>query len=135
MSRRSRKHGGPKRPSPWCLGPVATARLDWRKIHIGIDEPTLEIRAAEFTTSDVGDVPMLPELLDQILPDLESASVTADVAFDTGKCHDAIAERGAAAAIPARKTARPWKPDPAGAIARYEAPRASRRFGRTIWRR
>jgi len=27
----------------------------WRKIHIGIDEQTLEIRAAEFTTSDVGD--------------------------------------------------------------------------------
>ena len=30
--------------------------LTWRKIHIGIDEQTLEIRAAEFTTSDVGDV-------------------------------------------------------------------------------
>ena len=37
-----------------------------RKIHIGIDEQTLEIRAAEFTTSDVGDAPMLPALLDQI---------------------------------------------------------------------
>lgn len=49
----ARKHGGSKR------------RI-WRKIPIGIDETTLEIRAAEFTTSDVGDAPMLPELLDQI---------------------------------------------------------------------
>ena len=39
----ARKHGG-------------TKRRVWRKIHIGIDEKTLEIRAAELTTSDVGDV-------------------------------------------------------------------------------
>jgi hypothetical protein len=43
----ARKHGGAK-------------RRVWRKIHIGVDEQTLEIRAAEFTTSDVGDAPMLP---------------------------------------------------------------------------
>lgn len=101
----------------------------------GIDEQTLEIRAAEFTTSDVGDAPMLPELLDQIPPDQEIASVTADGAFDTRKCHEAIAARSAAAIIPPRKNAKPWKPDSAGAIARNEALRASKRFGRTIWRR
>ena len=54
----ARKHGGAK-------------RRVWRKIHLGIDEETLEIRAAEFTTSDVGDAPMLPELLDQIPPEQE----------------------------------------------------------------
>jgi hypothetical protein len=32
----------------------------WRKLHIGIDERTLEILAAEFTTSDVGDAPCCP---------------------------------------------------------------------------
>jgi hypothetical protein len=94
----ARKHGGPK-------------RRVWRKIHIGIDEQTLEIRAAEFTTSDVGDARMLPELLDQIPPDQEIASVTADGAYDTRKCYDAIAERGAAAVIPPRRNAKPWKPD------------------------
>ena len=90
---------------------------------------------------------MLPELLDQIPPDQEIASVTADGAFDTRKCHDAIAARGAAAfghalepvagtpSLPPRKNAKPWKPDTAGAVARNEALRASRRFGRTIWRR
>ena len=41
----ARKHGG-------------TKRRVWRKIHIGIDEKSLEIRAAEFTTSDVGDAPI-----------------------------------------------------------------------------
>ena len=47
----ARKHGGAK-------------RRVWRKIHIGIDEKTLEIRAAEFTTSDVGDAPMLGSIGD-----------------------------------------------------------------------
>ena len=49
----TRKHGGPKR------------RL-WRKIHIGIDEETLEIRAVEATSNGIGDAPMLPDLLNQI---------------------------------------------------------------------
>lgn len=118
----ARKHGGSK-------------RRVWRKIHIGIDEKTLEIRAAEFTTSDVGDAPVLPELLDQIAPEQEIASVTADGAFDTRKCHNAIAARGAAAIIPPRKNAKPWKPDTPGAVARNEILRASKRLGRTIWRR
>ena len=68
----ARKHGG-------------TKRRVWRKIHIRIDEQMLEIRAVEFTTSDLADAPMLPELLDQIPPDRQIASVTADNAFDTRK--------------------------------------------------
>ena len=56
---------------------------------------TLEIRAAEFTSSDVGDAPILPELLAQIPPDQEIGSGTADGTYDTRKCHDAIADRGA----------------------------------------
>jgi hypothetical protein len=61
----ARKHGGAKR------------RI-WRKVHLGIDEKTLEIRAVEFTSSDIGDAPMLPELLGQIPPDQEIGNVTAD---------------------------------------------------------
>ena len=118
----ARKHGG-------------TKRRVWRKTHIGIDEKTLEIRAVEFTSSDVGDAPMLPELLSQIPPDQGIASVTADGAYDTRKCHDAIAERGAAAVIPPRKNAKPWKTATAGAVARNEALRASKYLGRALWRR
>jgi len=101
----ARKHGGARRHV-------------WRKVHLGIDAKTLEIQAVEFTSSDIGDAPMLPELLDQIPPDQEIGSVTADGAYDTPKCHDAIADRGTATIIPPRKNAKPWKPDAAGAIAR-----------------
>ena len=76
---------------------------------------------------------MLPDLLDQISPDQEIASVTADGAYDTRKCHDVIAERGAHAVIPPRKTAKPWKAVTAGAIARNEALRASKYLGRALW--
>lgn len=118
----ARKHGVPRR------------RI-WRKIHIGIDAETLEVRAVEVTTSNVGDAPMLPELLNQIPPDQNIGSVTADGAYDTRKCHDAIAARNANAVIPPRKNAKPWKPTSAGAIARNEAVNASRYLGRAIWRR
>ena len=52
---------------------------------------------------------MLPERVSQIPADQASASVTADGACDTRNCHDAIAERGATAIIPPRRTAKPWK--------------------------
>lgn len=117
----ARKHGGSKR------------RL-WRKIHIGIDEETLEIRAIEVTSSSIGDAPMLPDLLSQIPPDEDIGSVTADGAYDTRKCHDAIAARNAHAVIPPRKNAKMWKPDTPGARARNEAVRASKYLGRALWR-
>ena len=110
-------------------------RRIWRKIHIGIDEETLEVRAVEITTSNVGDAPMLPELLEQIPPDQAIGSVTADGAYDTRKCHDAIATRNAHAVIPPRKNAKPWKPTSAGAVARNEAVNASRYLGRAVWRK
>ncbi len=47
----ARKHGGPK-------------RRVWRKIHLGIDAQTLEIRAVEITGSHIGDAPVLTDLLD-----------------------------------------------------------------------
>ncbi len=112
----TRKHGGPKR------------RL-WRKIHLGIDEQTLEIRAIEATSSSIGDAPVLPDLINQIPPDEEIGSVTADGAYDTRKCHDAIAARNAHAVIPPRKNAKLWKPDTPGARARNEAVRSSKYLG------
>lgn len=78
--------------------------------------------------------PMLPELLNQIRSDQEIATVTADGAYDTRKCHDAIADRGAAAVTP-RRNAKPWKTTTAGALARNEALRASKYLGRALWRR
>jgi transposase len=106
-----------------------------RKIHLGIDEQTLEVRALEITGgSQIGDARVLPDFPGQIPPEQEIGSVTADGAYDTRKCHDAIADRGAHAVIPPSKNARPWKPATAGAIARNEALRASKYLGRAIWR-
>jgi hypothetical protein len=76
----ARKHGGSK-------------RRVWRKIHMGIDEQTLEIRAVEITGSNTGDAPMLPYLLNQIPRNQQIGSVTADGAYDTRRCHNAIADR------------------------------------------
>lgn len=107
----------------------------WRKVHLGIDADTLEIRAIEVTGSRVGDAPMLPELLGQIPTDQPIGKVSADGAYDTRGCHAAIAARSACAVIPARKNARPWLETTPGAQARNEILRATRRLGRTIWRR
>ena len=117
----ARKHGRSK-------------RLIWRKIHIGIDEESLEVRAVEVTISNIGDAPMLPELLNQIPPDQDVDNVTANGASDTHKCHEAIVARDANAAIPPRKNAKPWKPTSAGAIARNDAVNAQRYLGHTVWR-
>ena len=77
----------------------------------------------------MGDAPMLPELLAQNPADQAIASVTADGAYDTRKCHDAVAERGAQAVMPPRRNAKPWKAITAGAVARNEALRASKYLG------
>ena len=113
----------------------AARRRVWRKVHLGIDEATLEVRAVEITASHVGDAPMLPDLLGQIPEGAAIGSVTADGAYDTRRCHDAIAARGAHAVVPPRKNARPWKPDAPRARARNEALRASKHLGRALWRR
>lgn len=106
----------------------------WRKLHIAIDEGSLEIRAVEMTGKDVGDAPILPVLLAQIPEDEDITSVTADGTYDARRCHETIAERGAQAIIPPRKNAKPWSPTTSGAIARNEALRGADRLGRTIWR-
>ena len=112
----------------------AEYRRQWRKVHLGIDAQTLEIRAIEVTDNSVGDAPMLPELMAQIPATEPVASVSADGAYDTRACHEAIAQRGAAAIIPPRKNAQAWKSQTAGAKVRNEAVLACKRLGRRIWK-
>jgi len=119
------RHGGAKR------------RL-WRKTHIGLDEHTLEIRAVEVTGSTIGDAPVLPDLLSRTAPDRETGSVTADGAYDTGKCHEAIAAQNASnasnasAVIAPRRNAKLWKPYTPGARAPKEALRCSKYPARAL---
>jgi len=95
-----------------------------------MDTPTGDICAVEFTSRQTGDSPVLPDLLGQIPRDEHIATVTADGAFDTRRCHTAIVDRGATAIIPIRRNGRPWKEDCAAAKAQNELLRASRHFGR-----
>jgi hypothetical protein len=112
----------------------ASRRRQWRKVHLAMDVATGDIRAVEFTSSQTGDSPVLPDLLAQIPPDQPIGTVTADGAYDTRACHSAIAQRGATAIIPIRKNGRPWKEDGPAARARNEILRASRHFGRAFWK-
>ena len=119
---KTRKHG-------------ASYRRQWRKVHIGIDVETLDIRAIEVTTNAIGDAPVLPDLLAQIREDEQISHVGGDGAYDTRKRHAAIAARGAHAVIVVRYNGRPWKEDGRGAAARNETLRAIKRLGRTIWKK
>jgi hypothetical protein len=113
----------------------ASRRRQWRKVHLAMDVATGDIRGVEFTSSQTGDSPALPDLLAQTPPDQSIGTVTADGAYDTRACHTAVAERGATAIIPIRKNGRPWKEDGPAAKARNETLRATRHFGRALWKR
>ena len=67
----------------------ADYRRQWRKVHLGVDAQTLEIRAIEVTDNAIGDAPMLPQLLAQIPEDELLCSGSADGAYDTKACHEA----------------------------------------------
>ena len=74
-----------------------------------MDAGTGDVRAVEFTSSRQGDSPLLPELLAQVPLEEMIGMVTADGAYDTRRCHDAIIDRGADAVIPIRRNGRAWK--------------------------
>lgn len=113
----------------------ASRRRQWRKVHLAMDTATGDVRAVEFTSSREGDSPVLPGLLAQIPSDQPIGTVTGDGAYDTRKCHSAVAERGATAIIPIRRNGRAWKEDCPAARARNEILRATRHFGRALWKR
>ena len=84
-------------------------RRQWRKVYIAMQAGTGDVRAVEFTSSRQSDSPLLPELLAPILQEEMIGTVTADGAYDTRRCHDAIIDRGADAVIPIRRNGRAWK--------------------------
>jgi hypothetical protein len=113
----------------------AEYRRQWRKVHLGIDAETLEIRAIEVTSNRVGDAQVLPDMLNQIPCDERIDSVSGDGAYGTKNAHTAIVERDAEAIIPVRKNGKPWKENTSGAQGRNETLRATQRLGRAIWKK
>ena len=73
----------------------------WIKIHIGLDADSQEVISYEVTLSSGSDAKTLPFLLDKTPKSVKE--VIADGAYDTQRCREAIAKRGACALIRPRK--------------------------------
>ena len=108
-------------------------RRQWRKLHIGIDAETLQIRSVQLTTNNVSDSQVLGDLLNQIPLDEQIDSVYTDGAYDTKQCRQVISDRQAHAVIPPRKNARPWKDTKVHSRERNELLRTVKHLGRIIW--
>jgi IS5 family transposase len=110
-------------------------RRTWRKLHVGVDEATHQLVAAVVSTNSFKDSQLLPDLLDQVADEL--SQVSADGAYDSRNCYDAIRGRGARAGIPPRDGARIWQHGNTKAerYSRDENLRAIRRRGRARWKR
>lgn len=112
-----------------------TRRRTWRKLHLGVDEATGELVAAVVSTNSFKDSQLLGDLLAQV--EDEITQVSADGAYDSRHCYDAIREREARAAIPPQKRAKIWRHGNTHAERhiRDENLRAIRRTGRREWKR
>jgi len=112
-----------------------TRRRTWRKLHLGVDEATGEFVAVVVTTNSFKDSQLLEDLLAQV--EDEISQVSADGAYDSRNCYDAIRERKARAAIPPQKRAKIWRHGNTKAERhlRDENLRAIRRAGRAQWKR
>lgn len=107
-------------------------RRQWRKLHIGIDAQTLQIRAITVTSNNVSDAAVIPDLLGQLPAGEVLKSMGGDGAYDTQPVHEAVIGRGAIPIIPPRKNARIRKGS--AFVYRNAAIAACRRFGRKIWK-
>jgi hypothetical protein len=76
-----------------------TKRRTWRKVQLGVDADTHEVVAALVTTNGVGDGEVLPTLLDQF--DDPIAQISADGAYDSHGCYQAIEAWGGKSRYPA----------------------------------
>jgi hypothetical protein len=110
-------------------------RRQWRKLHIGIDAKTLQIRAVQLTTNNVSDSLVLGDLLAQIPPDEKIDSVYTDGAYDTKWCRQIISDRQAHAMIPPRKNVKLWRDKKLGSLERNELLKIVKRLGISLWKK
>lgn len=109
-------------------------RRTWRKLHLCVDEETLEIIVAGGSTNSVSDGEMLPDMLAEVADEVEQ--VSADGIYDQRKCYQAINQKGARAAIPPRRGARIWQHGNTKQerLVRDENLRSIRKSGRKSWK-
>ena len=109
-------------------------RRTWLKLHLCVDEATLEIVSAVVSTNDISDAEVLSDLLQDVPGKIEQ--VSADGAYDQRKCYDTLNKHGAKATIPPRKGARIWQHGNSKAERhlRDENLRRIRKVGRKKWK-
>lgn len=84
----------------------ADRRRVWRKLHLAADGATHEIICADLSLSGTTDAQALPELINQTHRKIREAS--ADGAYDTRYCHDALLRKKIRPFIPPRSGAQYW---------------------------
>ena len=65
----------------------------WRKLHIGIDAQTLQIRAICVTSNEVADATVIADLLEQVPRNEAVLSLTGDGAYDTQSVYEETIQR------------------------------------------
>ncbi len=112
-----------------------TRRRTWRKLHLGVNQASGELVAVVVSTNSFKDSQILPDLLEQV--EVQIKQVTADGAYDSRNCYDAIRHRAARAAIPPQKRAKIWQHGNTKAERhiRDENLREIRSKGRAAWKR
>ncbi|RKF64873.1 putative transposase [Erysiphe neolycopersici] len=84
----------------------ANRRRVWRKLHLAVDSATHEIICADLSLSGTTDAQALPALINQTHRKIREAS--ADGAYDTRYCHDALLRKKIRPLIPPRGGAQYW---------------------------
>lgn len=118
-------------------------RRTWRKLHLGVDEASGLILAAELTRNNVGDSAVAGDLLEEIPERLKQFS--GDGAYDARRCYEALAERQRQprqkgqpirVTIPPQKGARIWRHGnrKGERLARDENLRRIRQVGKAEWK-
>ena len=74
------------------------SRRSWRKLHLGIDPANGDIVATDLTDKDIGDVTVLPDLLDQV--DGRINKFLADGAYDGGPTYQLLIQRPQSLPLP-----------------------------------
>lgn len=78
----------------------------WRKLHLAADSVTHEIICADLSLSGTRDAQALPALINQTHRKIREAS--ADGAYDTRYCHDALLRKKIRPLIPPQGGAQYW---------------------------
>lgn len=82
-------------------------RRTWSKLHLAVDVDTHEVTSAEVSLVKTGDNEVLPTLINPLRRNI--AELSADGAYYTKACHEALKKKKIAAIIPPRANTGQWE--------------------------